>query len=377
MRIPFLLIPILTAVTFLNGCSSSSNDEAPPPEYDFSAVGERFQQFLDESEVFDGISVTLVEQEQGVVYEAAFGDHTLDIVVMLASTSKMPVTSTLMAISDDETLDYDIAATIDNYLPWDGVYGDRTTVQLVSNTSGIPGLSSLGIYGIHLCQYSSAGSLEICAESIYTTELAGTQAPGTGFDYGGSQWQLAGAVAEQVTNSTWRQLFGQYIAMPCELEVFQFGNMWADVSAFDGSADSLVGLDNPNIEGGAITNMSDYAKILLMHLNGGKCGDTQVMNEESVAFLQVDRGGEFGTPYGMGWWIVTKEDGSAPTVFYDPGAFGAISWLDIERGIGGYVAIDDYSRVDSGAPITLVLEAIIPLVEQAVDEARAAVSAVQ
>ncbi len=39
----------------------------------------------------------------------------------------------------------------------------------------------------------------------------------------------------------------------------------------------------------------------------------------------------------------------------------------------GYVAIDDYTRTDYGAPIALVLKEIIPLVEQAVDEARAAI----
>jgi hypothetical protein len=120
--------------------------------------------------------------------------------------------------------------------------------------------------------------------------------------------------------------------------------------------------------------MQDYAKILLMHLNGGLCGENRVMSEDSVAFMQVDRGGEFGVPYGMGWWIVEPENADeAPTIFYDPGAFGAVSWIDTERMIGGYVAIDDYTRRDSGAPVNLVLSEIIPLVAQAVDEARAAV----
>ena len=74
---------------------------------------------------------------------------------MLASTSKMPAVSLLMALHDDESLDYDVETTIDTYLPWDGVYGDRTTVDLVSNTSGIPGLAALGDYGPHVCQFTS------------------------------------------------------------------------------------------------------------------------------------------------------------------------------------------------------------------------------
>tara|TARA_R100000005_G_scaffold89631_1_gene60336 strand:- start:43606 stop:44232 length:627 start_codon:yes stop_codon:yes gene_type:complete len=182
----------------------------------------------------------------------------------------MALAMLLMALNDDPESNFSVNEPVARYLPWEGVYGDRTVTQLLSNTSGIPGLGSV--------------------------------APGTRFDYGGSQWQLAGAVAAQVSNSTWRQAFDAYVAEPCDLEVFQFGNMWSNLETWTGSPDSLQGLDNPNIEGGAISSLQDYAKILLMHLNGGLCGDNSVMSEDSVAFMQVDRGGEFGVPNGMGWW---------------------------------------------------------------------------
>jgi len=340
-------------------------------------VDARLQQFLDESERYDGISVTLVDELQGTVHEAAFGDHTTDIVVMLASSSKMPAATLLMALDDDEGLNFDVDAPISQFLPWEGVYGDRTGAQLVSNTSGIPGLSSLanlegdlGNLLLHSCQFFPVGTLEECGQIIYSTELNGTVPPDTTFDYGGSQWQLAGAVAEQVSNSSWRQTFDEYIADPCELEVFQFGNIIGNPQAWSGHPDSLLGLDNPNIEGGAISNLQDYAKILLMHLRGGMCGDNRVIDGESVAFMQVDRGGVHGTPYGMGWWITPAEDGGQPTIFWDPGAFGSIAWLDMERRIGGFVAIDDYSTYTATDPVTLVLGDIIPLVAEAVDAAR-------
>ena len=375
-----MLFPLLL-VSFISACSDN-NDQAPTippvippeplPEYNFSAVDERLQLFLDESEVFDGISISLVDLSQGVVHEAAFGDHTLDIVVMLASTSKVPTVSLIMAINDDESLNYDVETSIDNYLPWEGVYGDRNTTQLVSNTAGIPGLEAVPSYGVHLCQFLADVELSECAQILYSNKVPDSQPPATGFSYGGTQWQLSAAVVEQLTNSSFNQAFDQYVAQPCDLEVFTYGNPWSDIPSWNGSPDSLIGKMNAQAEGGAISNMSDYAKILLMHLNGGKCGDTQVMSEESVAYMQVDRAGDFGTAYGMGWWIVTPEEGGAPTVFYDPGAFGSVSWLDIERNIGGYVAIDDYTRVDPGAPVGLVLGDIIPLVAQAIDDARAA-----
>jgi CubicO group peptidase (beta-lactamase class C family) len=280
----------------------------------------------------------------------------------------------MMALNDDDALDYDVEATIDNYLPWDGVYGDRTTVQLVSNTSGIPGINNIAKYGVHLCQFTATTTLEECGQLIYSTELEGTQPAGSQFDYAGSQWQLAGAVAEQVSNSTWRQAWDEYIGVPCGLEVFQFGNQWSGFASFTGNPDSLIGLDNPSIEGGAISNMQDYAKILLMHLRDGRCGDTQIMSMDSPAFMRIDRGGKLGEPYGMGWWIHIPEDGSEPYLYTDPGkAFGAMAWLDTRRMIGGYVAIDDYTGTDPNAPIDMVTDEIIPLVEEAVDAARAAV----
>ena len=358
------------ALVILAACSDGSNNSrAAPPSYDFDAVDARLQQFLDDSDVFDGISVILVDTEQGAVHQAAFGDHTLETVVMLASTSKMPSVSLLMALNDDPSLNFDVEETIDRYLPWDGVYGDRTTVSLVSNTSGIPGLARLASYGPHMCQFSMNVTLNECAEILYTVEVPGSVPPGTQFSYGGTQWQLAGAVAEHVTNSSWGQAFDRYLAGPCELEVFEYGNMWTMMSAWNGSPDSLLGQANAHIEGGAITNLQDYAKILLMHLRGGRCGDTQVMSPESVAFMQDDRAAAVGVNYGMGWWVLPG-NGQRSTIVYDPGAFGAVSWLDMERGIGGYVAIDDYTRADPGAVYALVLDQIIPLQQQAVDAAR-------
>lgn len=361
------------ALLLLSACSDGSDNAQSnaAPLYEFDDVDTRFQQFLDESAVFDGISVILVDAEQGVVHEAAFGDHTLDTVVMLASTSKMPAVSLLMALHDDDSLDFDIEASIDNYLPWDGVYGDRSTVSLVSNTSGIPGLAAIASYGSHMCQYSALFTLDECGEILYTTEVPGSVPAGTQFSYGGSQWQLSGAVAEHVANSTWGQAFDKYIAEPCDLELFEYGNMWSSLGDWNGSPDSLRGQQNANIEGGAITNLHDYAKILLMHLHGGRCGDTQVMSPESVSFMRQNRAGHMGVNYGMGWWLIPG-DAQRSTIVYDPGAFGAVSWIDVERGIGGYVAIDDYTRTDPVAVYALVLDQIIPLQQQAVDEARAA-----
>lgn len=358
------------------------NPPTPEPTGpDFSDLDNSFQAFIDSDPVFDGISYVLVNSE-GVMHTAVFGDHTEDTVVLLASTSKVPAVMTIMALEDDPNIEFSITAPVSTYLAYDGPYADRTVEQMVSNTSGIPGLRLLPGYGSatgptledfnHLCQFGSQAffSFEGCGQTLIQNELPTSRSAGSVYDYGGSQWQIAGVTASTVANATWNQLVDQYLGSPCDLEVFSFGNPWESPESFTGAVDTLAGVTNPNIEGGAVTNMADYAKLLQVHLNGGFCGETRVLSEEAIASMQADRGGLVttnATPYGMGWWIRTD----LPGVFTNPGAFGAVSFIDVNRGIGGYMAIDEYGDdADSGAPPEFFIGQAIPAIQAAWDAAQ-------
>jgi len=371
-RMSHLLSSVQSVRTGSSGDRGSGTGDGPGGTMDFSEADAAFTGFLEGSPIFNGISYVVVDGDQ-VLHTAVFGDHTEDLVVMLASTSKVPAVMTLLALEEDPNVAFRMDQPIGEVLPFEGVYGDRTPSQLVSNTSGIPGLRALEDYGDHLCQFNNLPftTFEACGETLFSVELDDGKEAGSVFDYGGSQWQLAGVTASIAANSEWNQLVDQYLVQPCGLEVFTFGNMWLDLTAWDGSPGSLKGQHNPSVEGGAITNLADYAKLLQIHLNGGYCGDTRVLSEASLASMRIDRGGVVPndpTPYGMGWWISSDN----PGVYHDPGAFGAISFIDVERGIGGYVAIDDYSAVDAGAPIGLVRGTIIPLLQAAYDAASGA-----
>ena len=374
--LPVLIITALALTPACGGGGGSASAPAPPDQGsgtappvtpDFTEVDAAFETFIEESAVFDGVSYVVVDAQESL-HTATFGDHSVDTVVLLASTSKVPAVMTMLALEEDTDATFDMDQAIGEVLPFDGVYADRTPSQLVSNTSGIPGLRQLALYGPHLCQFSFDTSVifEACGEILLSVPLPDGNDAGSIFDYGGSQWQLAGVTAAVAANATWNQLVEAYLATPCQLEVFTFGNMWEDITQWDGTVASLLGQSNPNIEGGAITNLADYAKLLQVHLNGGFCGDTRVLSENALAEMRVDRGGAVDnnpTPYGMGWWISTDN----PGVYDDPGAFGSISFIDVERNFAGYVAIDDYSRVDADAPVRLVRQEIIPLLQAAFD----------
>lgn len=152
MRITKYFYLVACSCLLLGACSDSSDSQfspdAPLPQYDFAAVDERLQEFVDESDDYEGISVTLVDKSQGVVHEKALGEHTLDTVVLLEHTSKIAGASLLVAIDDDSAIEFDLDAPISDYLPWQGVYGDRTTAQL---TAGMPdhASSALSPWSIH------------------------------------------------------------------------------------------------------------------------------------------------------------------------------------------------------------------------------------
>jgi hypothetical protein len=166
--------------------------------------------------------------------------------------------------------------------------------------------------------------------------------------------QLAGGIAEVVSGKSWDELIRETYREPCDAQSVGYTNQYAQSftgslgglaypSFFSGDVATLPETANPNIEGGAYTQVRDYGEILLMHLRGGLCGENRVLSEESVARMQEDRIGELydgatptGSGYGFGWWVDRQE----PGVVTDPGAYGAMPWLDVPRGYGAMILIE-------------------------------------
>jgi CubicO group peptidase (beta-lactamase class C family) len=349
----------------------------PVRDFDFSGLDRRLQRFVEESE-FEGASILIVDKDLGVIHEHAFGSYDLDTVVALASASKLPSATLLMALDSRKHFNFDIAAPIGQYLPYEGQYGDVTTEQLLSNTSGIPGIKHVSDYGPHLCQYMANETFRECGREIYQHLLPVVHPPGTIYSYGGSQWQLAGLVAEHAGGARWASLFDKFIASPCDLEVFEYGNMLGRVEEWDGEPSGLFGQNNPNIEAGAISNLRDYGKILMLHLNDGWCGPHRVLASGAVEFMRVNRKGpvltpeeDYGNGYGMGWFIRTWGlDTGEYEIYWNPGGLGTHTWLDIRRDYGVVFLVQDNSQEfvsDAGA---LVHEELFDLISGIIDDAR-------
>jgi len=316
-----------------------------------------------------GASAVVVTKQDGLVHTKGYGSFAADRLYMIASSGKILTAGVLLRLQDQGKLD--INKPISDYLgsAWGAHKPGITTAQLLSNSSGLPSLAEISAaganltpeaiaqYSPHFCQYSGTGSLADCAKGIYQDDQPNNnRPPDKEFRYGGSQWQLAGAVAEQVSGKSWAQLIRETYVDACGASTLTFSNPYgprADGSSallyppsFKGEAANIPATENPSIEGGASISAPDYAKLLLLHLREGKCGDTQVLSAAAVRTMQTDRISAYGgvpalaagmptlfTGYGMGWW--TRADRIA-----DPGAYGAYAFIDTQRGYGALIMLE-------------------------------------
>ena len=179
--------------------------------------------------------------------------------------------SVLMRLDDDGVLDVD--APVADVVEWGAGNPTVTPAQLISNSSGLIGLQDGFGYESYLCQFNPAGTLQDCAEQIFTTpdDDAEVIPPDTEFRYGGAQWTIAGAVAEAASGRTWAQLVDELIAAPCGLESlgYYLPIGFEYPADFNGDPSTLPPTDNPNPEAGADVTAPDYAQLMLMQLRGG------------------------------------------------------------------------------------------------------------
>lgn len=328
--------------------------DASEIEFDLSAVDEIVAAFVEERDL-NGAGLAIVHRDHGIVHEAYWGVFDADRISLVASSSKMVTAGVLARLHDDDLLDLDapVAEALEGLAEWGAARPDITPAQLLSNSSGLVGLGPDPGYAPYVCQFLPVGTLQDCAAQIFTTtdDADDVVPPDTEFRYGGGQWQVAGGVAEVVAGRSWAELIDEIYVEPCGLVGFGYNNHFTQFqpggflypSGFDGDLDRLAPTDNPNMEGGLYTTVPDYARLLLMHLQDGRCEGGQVLSTDALARLHADRTGEvYGSdePYGLGWWV-DRTTGRLT----DPGAYGSVAWLDLDSGHGGFLVVEALSVV--------------------------------
>lgn len=386
-------------------------DCASAPEFDFAEFDRMMLDFIAEKG-YEGASVSIVHRDHGEVYRRGYGSFHEDRVVLVASGTKL-MTATVFGRMHTEGL-IDIFAPIGSFMPnsrwefpgwqpprwvqgWDRdsdihrlnpLMNDFTIADAIGNRSGMP-LLPLTIVGGGGCSYMSSANMRDCGQGMYNLMPEVPSLPVIGrFNYGGAQWQVAGAVAEEHLDTSWDTLVrdtfekcnmghygytNPYIEEAIRNVLLDGGGTISDIfNAAIGGANGFGFLDlhtlfdqeidvdnpprtqNPQLEGGAYSDAYSLAQVVLLQLREGMCDGGRVLSPEVVREMQRGRPGYPGVgDYGLGMWVTEHETG---TIRHSLGAFGATPWFNMERGYGGAImlegsALDGQEAINRGHSI--------------------------
>lgn len=310
----------------------------PVGNYDWAALTARLQTYV--SGTVPGLTLQITRHGK-TIYSQAFGNQTVNSILPIASSTKMPSMLAIMTLVDEGRLNLD--APISGYLNgYATVPSDKTSVtmrMLMNHISGVAQDQCLN--------NQTSTTLRICTQSILNAPL--DFAPGTRFSYGGSSMQIAGGVVEAITGQSWNQFFAAKVGTPLGLTRFTYTNT-----------------NNPRIAGGASSDVGDYTKIEQTYLAGGVFGDTRILSRASYYEMQTDQkrdlpvvnspGGTTLTGYSYGWWhssatyLQNQPPPNTPGLeLSDQGAFGCTPWIDLEYNYTAVLLIND--RTSTGTTI--------------------------
>ena len=353
-------------------------DEVTPKSFD--QVSQTIKSFVDQNQL-NGAGFIVVDRDRGVIYHNHWGEFSPDRISLIASTSKVISAGVLVHLHDEGILD--LEAPIGEIIDYAGQLSSITPIQLLSGSSGIPGLQPDD--PLYICMFLPSSSLQKCAAEALSIAASDprTVAPDTEFRYGGIQLQVAGAVAEVASGKRWGDLIDEIYVQPCEMRSLGYTNPWIPLQALTGDYPNWSGdlsllppTNNPHIGGGGYIATGDYGKLLSMHLKNGKCGRYQVLSQKSVELMQQNRSGEVygsSTGYGLGWWTQSRnrygESSSQQTQstfrLTDPGLYGSTAWLQPNDAFGAYLVVESTGSVGQR-----LANLLYPIVESAVKDLR-------
>jgi CubicO group peptidase (beta-lactamase class C family) len=257
--------------------------------------------------------------------DANTDDYTPSTKQPVASCSKWFSTALVMSFVDEGKLK--LNDTVGKFLPLLSAHGkgNITISECLSHMTGIktPSLKeSLG-------DMRGMNSMDDAIAAIAILPMEGEH--GKVFHYSNAGLQIAGAVIEKISGKNFEQLFAERIAQPLNMKNTDFGKGKVALPA-----------------GGAFSTPEDYTNFLVMILNRGSFNGKRILNENSIAEMQVNRvtkdvkvayapaeAGDFG--YGFGEWVMEAASLTQSITVTSPGLFGSFPWVDNNKKYTGFL----------------------------------------
>jgi len=331
------------------------------------------------------LAIIVVRGDGEVIHRKGYGSYTAETIFLTASAAKPVAAGILQRLHERGLLD--MQQLVSQATSWGDPLPGALVEHLVTHRAGIPGfypqdeLANSGMLpgGWAECYtgLDDSWTLQTCREALVTALLNDTDVkatltpPGSVYRYGGSQWGLAAALAEEVSGTSFKQLFEETYVQPCGLTASGWVSGGPLIPQLAGSVvtyetiEEIPATENPIAEGGLHTTLDDFATILLMHLHSGACPNGRAFSQDSIATMHraVSPGvgidpDSYGlgdvAGYGYGWYSEKgKEDIWVGTV----GSGGVWGVIDKQRDLVFVIVNDatDNLSVDPEASVMPVI----------------------
>jgi CubicO group peptidase (beta-lactamase class C family) len=259
-----------------------------------------------------------VAKKQGK--EVNLDEYSMDSRQLVASCSKWFSAALVMTFIDEGKLH--LTDTVGTWLSILSAYG-KGNITIGECLSHLTGIKAPPIKE-SIREMKNIHSMDQAIEEIANMPMEGD--PGKIFHYSNVGLQMAGAVIEKISGQSFETLFAERIAKPLDMKNTDFGNK--DV-AFPA--------------GGASSTPEDYLTFLTMILQKGNFKGKQILREESVNGMEVNRivsdvnigyapAEAAGLGYGYGEWVLKNSESGVPSKWVtSPGLFGSFPWVDNEH----------------------------------------------
>jgi CubicO group peptidase (beta-lactamase class C family) len=262
-----------------------------------------------------GLALAIIS-DRSIMYAHGFGVTSLEhgapvtpqTLFRIGSTTKSLTGTAVMRLVEQGqlALDVPIRAYIDWFMLRDPGAADAVTLRmLLSHTAGLP--TDWEIYN----QHDPAALARHVREDVPRYPLIG--APGAKFEYSNVGTNIAGYLIEVVTGKAFVAAMQDLVFDPLEMQRTTFDPTVAmtyplaqgHTLAEDGS----IGVHHQFVDhtahypaGFAISTVHDLANFAIMHLNGGRFRDQQLLTPESVALMHSAHTA-FRKPAGEGYGL--------------------------------------------------------------------------
>lgn len=269
-----------------------------------------------------GASLAIVEGDR-ILYTRGYGRArpggeapTPQTPFALGSTTKSFTALAVMQLVEAGKIEMD--APVQRYLPWFRVADSEASAQitvrhLLNQTSGLSTLAGT------VCLADAddrPAAAERQARALASLKLS--QAVGAAFQYCNLNYNVLGLVIEAASGQSYAEYVQQHILAPLDMRRTCTSQTAAKADGLAtghrywfGAPVAATDMPFPSsalAAGGLVSTSEDLARYLIAHLNGGRCGDVQILSNagmdemhRGVAAQRV--GGAVVAAYGMGWFV--------------------------------------------------------------------------